>query len=85
MSNYIEKTKQDFIIENYMHYGKIVIPKGTRITHNTARGIDLSYNFVKDLTWIKRDYPTISNILKHDFTYYNYNLPSELIEKVKGV
>ena len=64
----------------------IVIPKGTRVTSQTAMGVDNNYNFIADLSWI----PTI-NVggkeikqfgLIHDATYYGINVPKEMVEEV---
>lgn len=73
--------KQDYTV-NFMDYGKITIPKGTRTTHQTACGIDLSYNFVSDLARVKQNYKTISGILTHDLTYHGIDIPEEFLEKV---
>lgn len=73
------KTAQDVKI-NFMGYGEISVPKGTRLSHQTACGIDENYHFVDDLTWIEKSYPTISRILKHDATYYGINIPKEFVE-----
>lgn len=64
----------------FMNYGDITIPKGTELTHQTAMGIDRNYHFVNDLSFIDRDYPTVSSILKHDATYYGINIPKEFVD-----
>lgn len=81
------KTAQDYVIKDYNPhsmafggYGKITIPKGTRLTHQTALGLDDKYHFVDDLSWIKKDYPEIANILLHDFRYHNFNIPKEFVD-----
>tara|TARA_R110000772_G_C13310310_1_gene440337 strand:- start:13403 stop:13879 length:477 start_codon:yes stop_codon:yes gene_type:complete len=81
------KTAQDIIIKDYNPhsmsfggYGKIIIPKGTRLTHQTALGLDKNYHFVDDLSWIKKDYPQFANILLHDFRYHNYNVKKEFVD-----
>jgi hypothetical protein len=53
----------------------ITIPKGTRITHQTAIGFDSNYCFVDDLTWIPKNQP----LLRHDAFYYGINVPSEYV------
>lgn len=77
------KTNSDYTL-NYKiantDYGEITVPKGTRLTHRTALGIDKNYHFVDDLTWIDRNYPTISRGLKHDVTYYGINVPREYVD-----
>lgn len=72
-------TSQDVKI-NFRNYGEIVVPKGTALTHNTANGVDNSYHFVNDLSWIARDYPDVARILKHDAFYYGINIPKEFVE-----
>lgn len=56
----------------------VVIPRGTRTTHNTACGYDPKYNFVDDLSWIPNHLP----LLRHDATFYGINLPAEKLEPV---
>jgi len=64
----------------------IVIPKGTKITNQTASGIDENYNFISDLSWI----PTIefggkqvqNFSLIHDATYRGISIPKEKVETV---
>jgi hypothetical protein len=65
----------------FMTYGLITVPKGTKITHKTACGIDESYNFVDDLSWIDRDYPTVANLLKMDARNYGINIPAEFVSE----
>lgn len=74
------RTKQDVII-NFREYGKITIPKGTRLTHETTCGIDGKYHFVNEFGWIDRDYKDVANILKHDVMYYGIDIPVEFIDK----
>jgi len=75
------QTNQD-VTMTYREYGEITIPKGTRLTHNTAMGKDLNYNFVDDLSWI----PLVDGIkqfgLIHDATYYGINIPKEFVEDI---
>ena len=73
------KTVKDYTV-NFRGYGKITVPAGTRITHNTACGYDEEYNFVDDLSWIDVNYPHIKFGLKHDCTYYGINVPSEYVK-----
>jgi len=56
----------------------IVIPKGTKTTHNTAMGYDESYNFIDDFSWIRKD----QGGLLHDATYYGINIPKKYVEEV---
>jgi hypothetical protein len=67
---------------DFKQYGKITVPKGTRTTHQTAMGIDRSYNFVDEYDWIDKDYPAYSNILKMDVESYGINVPEEYLEKI---
>jgi len=84
--------KEDYIIENFkggsrIGYGKLVIPKGTPTTHQTACGYDENYNFIADLSWV----PTFEfngkqvkqSALIHDLTYYGLNIPREFLEEKK--
>ena len=73
------KTKQPVKI-SFREYGEITVPKGTRLTHRTACGIDKNYHFVDDLSWINRDYPQINKVLMHDATYYGINVPAEFVD-----
>jgi hypothetical protein len=71
-----------------MHYRghDIVIPKGTRITHKTATGVDPNYNFIDDLSWIPLiDFngKKLKNFsLIHDATYYGININPEDVENI---
>lgn len=73
------KTNQDVTI-NFRDYGNITIPKGTKVTHMTAMGIDKNYHFVDEFQWICDNYKDIERILKHDAIYYGINIPKEYIE-----
>ena len=79
-----KQTSQDVTIKNWRGYGDIVVPKGTRITHMTACGIDEKYHFVDDLSWIEKNYPNVSKLMRHDATYYGIDIPKEYIEIVKS-
>lgn len=74
-------TKEDYTVE-FMHYGSIIVPKGTRTTHETATGIDKKYNFVDQFDWVKRDYPSFASILIHDLQIRGLNIPKEYLEDV---
>ena len=68
---------------NYRDYGEIVIPKGTRTTHQTACGVDDSYNFVAEFGWI----PTHENGVKQhgliwDAVHYGINIPAADVEEI---
>jgi len=73
------KTNKDYTAP-FMHYGEITVPKGTKVTNQTAMGIDKNYHFVSDLSWVKRDYPEIDRILIHDLTYHGINVPKEFVD-----
>lgn len=78
----MKQTKQDVSID-FKGYGKITVPKGTRVTSQTACGVDPNYNFVADLSWI----PLHDNGCKqfgliHDATYYGINIDKKYIEEV---
>ena len=74
------KTKQEVTI-NFREYGEITVPKGTRLTHQTACGVNENSHFVNEFGWIDRDYKDVANILKHDVMYYGIDIPVEFIEK----
>ena len=67
-------TRHDVTI-NYRDYGDITIPKGTRLTHHTACGIDEDYHFVADTRWIKpHSNGTKQYRLIWDATHYGINI-----------
>ena len=53
----------------------ITIPKGTRVTNQTALGIDPNYNFIDDLSWIPKEQAA----LRHDAYYHGINIPQEFV------
>lgn len=71
-------TNKDYTVP-FMTYGEITVPKGTRVSHDTAMGEDKNYHFVSDLSWIKRDYPQIANILRWDVDHHGIDVPKEFI------
>lgn len=73
--------KKDYTVD-FRQYGKITVPKGTKVTHQTADGVDESYHFVNEYDWIDKYYPAYSNILKMDVESYGINVPKEFIEEV---
>lgn len=73
------RTSQDVTL-SFMDYGNITVPKGTRLTHQTAMGIDKNYHFVAEYKWIEENYPDISRVLKHDVYYYGINIPKEYVQ-----
>lgn len=73
------KTNQDFTTK-FRDYADITVPKGTKLTHRTAMGIDKNYHFVDDFKWIAAAYPEIDNILKYDMMYYGIDVPKEFVD-----
>lgn len=57
----------------------IIIPKGTRITHNTARGKDEKYNFIDDLSFIDKK---TNFVLWDDACHYGINIDKSMIEEI---
>ena len=74
------RTNKDYKC-NFMHYGELIVPKGTRVTNLTAMGIDKNYHFVDSYQWAKDNYPDISGILIHDLKYHGLDIPKEYIEQ----
>jgi len=74
-------TNADYTIENYRGNGKIIVPKGTRLTNKTACGIDEKYHFVDDLSFMPGNSTT--NCAKHDATYYGIDVPKEYVDYSK--
>lgn len=72
------KTSQD-VTMNFRGMD-ITIPKGTKLTHRTACGIDNRYHFVDDLKWIDIKYPRINRVLKHEATFYGIDIPKEFVD-----
>lgn len=71
-----------YIVAN-TDYGMITIPKGTKVTHQTAIGIDKRYHFVDEFGWIYKNYPTVANLLQSDMSSYGLNVPKSLILKYR--
>ena len=70
-------TKKDFTLD-FMNHGIITVPKGTEVTHETAMGYDVNYNFVLDVSWVKPFYDDTPNLaLIHDINTYGINVPKE--------
>lgn len=75
-------TKEDYTVD-FMNYGSITVPKGTKLTNNTACGIDENYNFVDDLSWIESYVDGTKQYgLIHDMKYYGLNVPKEYVEHI---
>lgn len=73
------KTSKDYTVD-WREYGKITVPAGTPLTHQTAMGIDKDYHFVNSTDWITKNYPTIDRPLIHDVNYYGINVPKEFVD-----
>lgn len=73
------KTNKAYTV-SFKHFGDIIVPAGTPVTHKTACGIDEKYHFVDSTKWIDENYPDIAGILKHDVIYYGIDVPKEFIE-----
>jgi len=73
------KTSKDYTTE-FRHYGAITVPAGTKVTHQTALGIDENYHFVNEFEWVKVKYPDFSNTLIMDLDSYGLNIPKEYID-----
>lgn len=78
------KTNKDILVSGYKGGGRLAypdftIPKGTRVTNMTACGVDKNYFFVDDLSFLGKD----KYGLRHDLTYYGYNVPKEHVELCK--
>ncbi|MFT6125862.1 MAG: hypothetical protein ACJAVA_000304 [Flavobacteriaceae bacterium] len=62
-------------------YGILTIPKGTKLTHQTAMGIDKDYHFVNEFNWIKpHDSGTPQYGLIMDAKNYGINVPKEYVK-----
>ena len=72
-------TNKDYTV-SFMNYGEITVPKGTKLTHQTACGIDKNYHFVSEYGWIDKNYPEFANILKWDVSHYGINIPKEFVK-----
>ena len=72
------RTSRNYTVD-FMGYGPITVPAGTRVSHQTACGIDPNYHFVDEFGWIFKNYPSIAYMLKHDVMYYGINVPKECI------
>ena len=78
------QTNQDYTLHYKVansDYGTITVPKGTRLTHKTAMGIDEKYHFVEDFSWIKpHNNGTTQYGLIHDVKTHGINVPKEYVE-----
>lgn len=72
------RTKANFTTD-FMVYGQITVPAGTKLTHKTAMGDDPKYHFVDDFGWIDRNYPEIAKMLKMDVISYGIDVPVKYV------
>ena len=72
------RTSRDYTV-NFRDYGTITVPAGTKVSHQTACGIDPNYHFVDEFGWIFKNYPSIAYMLKYDVVHYGINVPKECI------
>lgn len=73
------KTSKDYTV-NFKCHGLITVPKGTKLTHVTACGIDKNYHFVNDFSWVEEINGLKQYGLLHDLTYYGVNVPKEFVD-----
>lgn len=57
----------------YRRHGEITVPKGTRLTHETACGYDEGYFFVDEFEWL----PPARPFLTHDAKHFGINIPKQ--------
>ena len=74
-------TSKNYTVK-FKDYGEITVPKGTRVSSETAIGYDPKYNFVAEFRWVDKSYPTVSNILKRDLETYGLDVPEEYLYKI---
>lgn len=72
------RTNQELRIE---FKGEIlVIPRGTRVTHQTACGFDKKYNFIDEFGWYKPDLTGFARQMAiHDFVHYGINVEPQFV------
>ena len=69
------KTNKDYTIEDFMGHGKLVIPAGSRVSHQTACDIDYNYHFLVDKLPVDPN-----SLLAHDLKYHGINIPREYVD-----
>ena len=74
-------TNKDYTL-NFRNLGTITVPKGTKVSHWTATGLDVNIHFVCEYQWIDRDYPEIKNLLRHDIGFYGLDVPKEYVTEL---
>lgn len=76
-------TKQDVTL-TFRSEGEITIPKGTKLTSQTACGVDTDYHFVDEFDWYK---PELKGFAREmalmDMVHYGINIPIEYVSGFK--
>jgi hypothetical protein len=76
------KTTKDYKI-NYKGYN-LIIPKGSKVSNQTARGPDDYYHFwLIDTDYIEKLTGSKNSLLLHDLTHRGLNIPKEYCEPYK--
>jgi len=70
------------LVMDFKDHGKITIPKGTSVTHQTALGNDPEYNFINDFSWMVYPDGKKKHSLIHDAKYYGIDVPESCVEDV---
>lgn len=74
------KTNRDYTVK-ISNNPEVTIPKGTRVSHKTASGIDENYHFVADWNWYKPEVKGFARkMMLHDFTHRGINVPKEFVD-----
>lgn len=73
------KTIKDYTTK-FKDFGIVTVPKGTKVTNNTAMGHDINYHFVNSFDWVDQNYKSVANILKMDLQSYGLNVPKEYVK-----
>lgn len=78
------KTNADYTVNYYwseVDNGTVTVPKGTRLTHETACGLDEKYHFVSDWSWYR---PELTGFVRTmnlwDFTHRGIDVPKEYVD-----
>lgn len=75
------KTIKEYTVNRYRGYGPIVVPVGSKVTNQTARGPDDNYHFWSDFHAVAEKVSGFKDsLLRHDLTHYGLNIPSEYCE-----
>lgn len=74
------KTSKSYTTE-FRNYGTVTVPAGTKVSHQTAMGLDTRYNFVDEFGWVKKSYPDYYELLIMDLKQYGLNVPADHVIK----